>query len=248
MIDYHGQTIEYYFNGGWVDHLWKEMAEWHSGCMNLGLYLQLIDGNATTYTITASFAGDQPVNATAYDNTLGGASYAECTTIQYDYEPSSNTTLLIVTPQSTQSAMPTGTPTQMEQQAESNGSLNIWVTLGGGLFTWCKTHVMVNVGSLNLTISAWVGFPTGAGVDQCSGFQNVFLDAFSGVANSSVQLALGALISAVATAVAAFAAGWMATVATGGPANHAYWIALGVYLIGMAGQPGRPERERDDHG
>ncbi|MGB8780313.1 MAG: hypothetical protein WCD81_06645 [Candidatus Bathyarchaeia archaeon] len=33
-------------------------------------------------TVTASFAGDHPTNATAYDNTLDGEQYPACTTVQ----------------------------------------------------------------------------------------------------------------------------------------------------------------------
>jgi hypothetical protein len=147
MIDYNfstDQTIEYYFNDGRVNQLWKEIAEWHSGYISLGLYLQPIDGNATTYTITASFAGDQPANATAYDNTLGGTTYAECTTVQYDYEPSNNSTVLTVTPQSTQATTPTGTPQQMQQEAKNSGWLSVY-SQWSWWYPWYRLHIKINL-------------------------------------------------------------------------------------------------------
>jgi len=94
-------------------------------------------------------------------------------------------------------------------------------------------HIWVHIDWFNLTISAWVGFPLGAGVDECSGLENAFIDAFSGVANNSVQLALSALVNGLTTGVAAFVTGWLITTTTGGPANPAYWAALIVYSIVM---------------
>ncbi|MGB8780030.1 MAG: hypothetical protein WCD81_05205 [Candidatus Bathyarchaeia archaeon] len=103
-----------------------------NGYFNLSLDLQPKCPNGqtsyqnVTYTITSSFAGDHPTNATAYDNTLDGEQYAACTTIQYGYEPSSNTTVLTVTPQSTLTTMLTETPEEMQKQEEQNGTLKIY--------------------------------------------------------------------------------------------------------------------------
>jgi phosphatidate phosphatase APP1 len=59
-----------------------------NGYFNLTLDLEPECINGTyqnaTYTITASFAGDQPASATAYDNTLGGTSCGGRATGQYD--------------------------------------------------------------------------------------------------------------------------------------------------------------------
>jgi hypothetical protein len=113
------------------------------GYFNLTLDLQPECTNGTyqnaTYTITASFAGDQPANATAYDNTLGGTTYAECTTVQYDYEPSTNTTVLTVNPQSTQVTTPTETPQQMQEQAEQNGTLRV-CSEWSWWYPWYRIH------------------------------------------------------------------------------------------------------------
>jgi hypothetical protein len=93
------------------------------GYFNLTLDLQPECTNGTyqnaTYTITVSFAGDQQVNASAYDNMLDGTGYAECITVQYGYEPSSNSTVLTVTPQSTQAMVPTETSDQLKQGAQT---------------------------------------------------------------------------------------------------------------------------------
>lgn len=47
---------------------------------------------------------------------------------------------------------------------------------------------MVHVDWLNLTISALVGFPLGAGEDECNGLENAFIDAYEGVADSAINV------------------------------------------------------------
>jgi hypothetical protein len=77
-----------------------------------------------------------------------------------------------------------------------------------------------------------VGFPLGAGVDECSGLENAFIDAFR-LANNFVQLALSALINGLTTGVAAFVTGFLVTKAFEGPWNLAYWLALIGYSLAM---------------
>lgn len=79
-----------------------------------------------TYTITASYDGGQPLTATAYANTLDGKSYAQCTTIQYGHKPSSNSTVLTVTPQSALATTSTNTTEQMKKEVEDGGWLTVW--------------------------------------------------------------------------------------------------------------------------
>jgi hypothetical protein len=118
-----------------------------NGYFNLTLNLQPECTNGTyqntTYTITASFAGDQPLNATAYDNTLDGEQYPECTTVQNGYEPSSNSTVLTVTPQSTQAMVPTETPDQLKQSAQSSGWFRVYNEFSWW-YPWYRLHFVLN--------------------------------------------------------------------------------------------------------
>ncbi|MGB8780311.1 MAG: hypothetical protein WCD81_06635 [Candidatus Bathyarchaeia archaeon] len=116
-----------------------------NGYFNLTIDLEPECHNGTTayqnvtYTITASFAGDVPTNATAYDNALDGTNYTACTTVQYVYEPSTNSTILTVTPQSTLTALLTETPQEMQKQAEQNGTLKVknqW----SWWYPWYRVH------------------------------------------------------------------------------------------------------------
>jgi hypothetical protein len=142
-----------------------------NGYFNLTLNLQPECTNGTyqnsTYTITASFGGDQFTNATAYDNTLGGASYAECTTAQYGYEPSSNSTVLTVTPQSTQAITPTETPKQIQEEAESNGSLKIYNEFSWW-YPWYRLHFKITTNDTT-TIDAGVSLLPGGSTQSSEG-------------------------------------------------------------------------------
>jgi hypothetical protein len=83
------------------------------------------DGNLT-YNVVASFAGDSASNATATMKTLNGTTYDVCTTTQYNsYEPSSNSTSITVTPQTTIGATTLMNPAQMQADAQSKGWLSI---------------------------------------------------------------------------------------------------------------------------
>jgi hypothetical protein len=64
----------------------------------LFLDLQPQNNQPTTYQIVASFEGDSPQNATAYATLPDGTQYAVCTTIQYGFKASSNSSFVTAEP------------------------------------------------------------------------------------------------------------------------------------------------------
>lgn len=114
-----------------------------SGHFALKLDLQPRDEKPTTYTITASFGGEEGQIKTAYATAPDGTQYPICTTIQHDYLPASTTATLTVEPptttvsadpettateqpeSSTVEVPPTKTPEEMQEEAEDEGWLEI---------------------------------------------------------------------------------------------------------------------------
>jgi len=102
------------------------------GSFSLTLNLQPVDDKPTAYNVQAVFEGDEPCGATAYAFMPNGTEYAVCTTSQYGFKPSSNSTWLTVEPQSTQVMQSTKTPEQMQQEAEDEG----WLKPPRPWFSW----------------------------------------------------------------------------------------------------------------
>jgi len=97
-----------------------------SGDFSLCLSLPALNNQPTTYTIVASFDGDNMETATAYGTFPNGTQYTVCTTIQYGYRPASSSVSLTVEPQATQVTTPTKTPEQLQEEAEDSGWLTLW--------------------------------------------------------------------------------------------------------------------------
>jgi len=97
----------------------------------------------TVYMITVTFEGDQPLNATAWAKTLDGQSYAACTTVQYGYKPSCNSTVLTVEPQGTGAATQDKTPEEMQKEAEECGGLTIWHEFAWW-YPWYRLHFVLS--------------------------------------------------------------------------------------------------------
>jgi hypothetical protein len=109
------------------------------GSFSKTLKLLVRDNKATLYAVLASFEGDQPKNATAWTRMLDGTRYAACTTIQFGYKPSSNSTSLTVQPQATDTNTITKTPEQMQKEAKQNGTLTIWHEFSWW-YPWYRIH------------------------------------------------------------------------------------------------------------
>lgn len=115
------------------------------------LNLPPINNEATGYQVQIMFEGDDCSSATAYTE-VNGTDYAVCTTIQYGYKPSSNSTMLTVEPQATQIAATTKTPEEMQAEAEQGGWFSTWHEWSWW-YPWYRLHVKI---SINPTID--VGF------------------------------------------------------------------------------------------
>jgi hypothetical protein len=200
----------------------------------IGLNLQAVNNKATTYVITTRFEGDQPLNSTAWANTLDGQRYAACTTIQYGYKPSANSTILIVEPQATEATVQTKTSEEAQKEAEDNGWLETWSGPGDSWWTWWKFYIRVHIDWLNFTAQAWMGFPGGVGLDEFSGLENIFFNAYKDVADDTISVTQSAVINAITTVTAAFVTGGLATLAASVTAWPAYWILLAAYSISMS--------------
>ena len=113
--------------------------------MSVSFVLDLLPVNnrATGYQIQVMFEGDDCSSATAYSR-VNGTDYPVCTTIQYGYKPSSNSTWLAVEPQATQIATTTKTPEQMQAEAEQSGWLSIWHEFSWW-YPWYRLHVKINI-------------------------------------------------------------------------------------------------------
>jgi hypothetical protein len=109
------------------------------GNFNLTLSLPSVNDQPTSYNVQASFQGDTPCNATAYGYTPNGTQYAVCTTVQYGYKPSSNCACLIVEPQAPQIITAMKTPEQIQQEAEQNGTLSVYIEWSWW-YPWFRLH------------------------------------------------------------------------------------------------------------
>jgi len=119
---------------------------------SLSLGLTPADNKPTLYRLSATFDGDQRLNATAYASLPDGTNCAVCTTVKYGFKPVLSSTVLRVSPPSTEVTQPTKTPEQMQQQAEDEGWLNLqtWHE-----FTWWppwyRLHINATIGG-----KAWI--------------------------------------------------------------------------------------------
>jgi len=113
------------------------------GEFSFALNLPPINNKATEYQVQVTFEGYGNSSATAYSN-VNGTDYAVCTTIQYGYKPSSNSTMLTVEPQATQVMQPTKTPEQMQKEAEQSGWFRVEPEFSWW-YPWFRLHFKLNV-------------------------------------------------------------------------------------------------------
>ena len=92
-----------------------------NGYFSLERDLKPTDNKRTVYTVSAIFEGDEPKNATALACTMDGTRYAACTTTYFGNKPSTNTSVLLVTPQGTE--VYTSIQEMYQKEAEQRGWL-----------------------------------------------------------------------------------------------------------------------------
>ncbi|MDH5482273.1 MAG: hypothetical protein OEY22_05280 [Candidatus Bathyarchaeota archaeon] len=114
-----------------------------TGFFSLKLDLQPENASAATYSLEAVFEGEEPQSVTSYHHT-SNSTLAVCTTFYYEYKPSSNTTSLTVSPQSTDTLAPTKTPEEMQAEAEQGEWLSIWHEFGWW-YPWYRLHVKISI-------------------------------------------------------------------------------------------------------
>lgn len=121
-----------------------------------------------------------------------GTRYAVCTTIQFGYKPSANSTILTVEPQATHAETPTKTPEQMQKEAEQNGTLRIWHEFSWW-FPWYRIHFVSVYKGIDQYDQGISPLPLVGATLACSGmFLNIMRDLWS--------LAIWPVAVAVATA------------------------------------------------
>jgi hypothetical protein len=204
------------------------------GVAKFMLYLTPPTGGNLTYNVVASFNGDSASTATATMTTLNGTTYDVCTTTQYNtLEPSSNSTAITVTPQTTLGATTLMNPAQMQADAETKG-LNAWGPDSFSIFPpFFKMHARVMIPSLGVNINSWIGL-FGAGVDSMDGIGTSLQTAFENVSlNDVINTAVVAALTAtttlfVASIVAASLSSWNPALII--PVTAAYW-ALGTLML-----------------
>jgi hypothetical protein len=186
------------------------------------------------YQVMAMFNGTNPSSSSLNGSDPYGNPYAVCTTSQYDLRPSTNSSTLAVLLQSTDAITAAKTPGELRDDMKGKGLLNVWTGPGDSWCTWFKIHVRIHVDWLNLTVQAWMGFPWGAGIEQCTGLENIFTNAYNGLVDNDIPIAESAVINGITTVAAAFVTGGLATMAASITAWPAYPILLGVYVGAMA--------------
>jgi hypothetical protein len=103
-----------------------------------------VNNAPTTYMVTASFNGEDPLSASATATAPDGTSYAACTTAQFFFKPSRNSTVLNVTPQSTGATMLTKTPDEMQEDAEASGWFRVDPEFSWW-YPWFRLHYKLDV-------------------------------------------------------------------------------------------------------
>jgi hypothetical protein len=108
------KLVKIVVNGSVEDDVY---TSYPSGEFSFALNLPPVNNKAAGYQVQVMFEGDGYSNATAYSK-VNGTDYAVCTTIQYGYKPSTNSTWLTVEPQATQLMTTTKTPEQTLREAQ----------------------------------------------------------------------------------------------------------------------------------
>ena len=190
----------------------------------------LSDIIADQYDCTVGvFEGDAPSNATAYAYTPNGTEYAVCTTVQYDYKPAVNSTVLTVWPQSTEALSQTKTPEEMEQEAERSGQVitepkfswwNPWF--------WLQTTTSHPESQMTLVTCTSI---FGGWIESCCGLENPLYKIFEGASSQQTEILTSIAISSITLAAATFIGGYIAAKVTEWN-PLAYAIAVGAYFVG----------------
>jgi hypothetical protein len=135
-VDY--ELIDILINGT----LYNTILTDENGCFCLELNLQPSNTSEATYSLEAVFEGETSQSVTSYFHMSNGTEYAICTTIYYEFKPSSYSVLLTVSPQSTDTMTPTKTPEEVQQEAKDSYWLREWHEFTWW-YPWYRLHVEI---------------------------------------------------------------------------------------------------------
>jgi len=168
-----------------------------------------VNDSATTYNIAVSFAGDpNPKTATAYLYTPNDTRYAVCTTTQYaSYKPSTNSTSILVWPQTTRGETTLKSPDQLQAEAKSSGWLSVYNEFTWW-YPWYRLHIKVQVGDPTTIDVGFNPFLAGTETFSWDGL-NVFTSTIEGVWESIMFDVLGMLGAYALAKVFSFTTAWI---------------------------------------
>jgi hypothetical protein len=220
-----GKTIKLSVNGTFFDALSTD----ENGAFQLDLNcLTEEEKNATSYNIEAWFEGASPQNVTSYVNTANGTK-PFCTTTYYSYKPAMNVTTLTVYPQSTDVALATKTPEELQTEQEEEGWLHVWGPDSFSLLPpFMKFHMKVAVDWLDMDVQYWIGL-LGAGVDHFSGLGRLLEQPFDGIPAEMVDVVTSAMIRTIVATTVLHVASYIVTKFTV-VLSPQYMLAVLLYL------------------
>jgi hypothetical protein len=181
-----------------------------SGYAWLALYLSpQASNNQTAYNVVSSFSGDSASVATASMTTINGTNYAVCTTTQYNsYMPSSNSTAITVTPQTT-----TGATTLVDmatmQKAQGEG-FQVWGEPTGIFPPWYILHIRIGLGSADEYVQFGLSL-FGLYVEQFSGVESLMNTFYGRVNVGLMDKVVSAVTAGIITSSLTFVGGLITT-------------------------------------
>jgi hypothetical protein len=166
--------------------------------------LEPVQDLPTRYEITANYteASQYVGTASAYGYLADGTKYEVCRTTQYNLRPALNTSVLIVSPQSSCWLGAKKTIEEMEEEAKAHG-FGSWVEFTGIFPPWLKFHNKVCVDWLGLNVDTWVGI-LGGGIDHLEGLGRLLSKAFEDVPPEAIDVVTSAIIRAMTVTTTLF--------------------------------------------
>lgn len=160
--------------------------------------LRPTDNKPTMYTVTVSYNGSTPQNATALAYAADGQRYAACTMIYFGYKPSANATTLRVDAQATEAM------TATENPPAPAGWLQLWGPDSFSIFPpFFKFHAKVSIDWLDMVIHSWIGLFS-CGVDAFEGLVGLLESAMDGLNPAQAEVAISLVISVATTIITLF--------------------------------------------
>jgi hypothetical protein len=172
--------------------------------------------------------------------TINGTTYAVCTTTQYNtYEPSSNSTSITVTPQTTLGATTLMNMGQMQKNAEDEG----WLKPPEPVFSlwypwfWLKNAFSDTASNFGFTTSISL---FGGWLENYYGLENPLYAIFQNASSQEIDVLTSAAIGSIVATAAYFTGGCVAVLLNSGDifgsflAQFAYLLIGTLMIVGIA--------------